>query len=377
MRWITLACVAGLIMGCTAQQDPEPAAQWTVEQAQEWGQAHGWLVGCNFSPSTAINQLEMWQAESFDPNTMDRELGWAQDLGFNSIRVYLHDLLWKQDAEGFLARMDTFLDIANKHGIGVMFVLLDACWDPSPELGPQRDPKPHLHNSGWVQSPGKVILSDPTRHNELKAYIQGVITHFRDDQRIYAWDVFNEPDNRNIPAYVEHEPDNKEAMAFELLKKAFAWAREVHPTQPLTAGVWKGDWSSNDTLSELDQYMLEQSDIITFHSYANLEETRKRVEQLKRYGRPMLCTEYMARPVGSTFESILPYFKEQNVGAYNWGFVAGKTQTIYPWDSWTQTYTDEPPLWFHDIFRVDGSAYKTEEVTLIKSLTGETIDAPL
>lgn len=377
MRWITLACVAGLIVGCTAQKDQSPAAQWTVEQAHEWGQDHGWLVGCNFSPSTAINQLEMWQADTFDLETIDRELGWAQDLGFNSIRVYLHDLLWKQDAEGFLARMDTFLDIANKHGIGVMFVLLDACWDPVPELGTQRDPRPHLHNSGWVQSPGKAILSDPTRHNELKAYIQGVITYFREDQRIYAWDLFNEPDNNNTPAYVEHEPDNKETMAFELLKKAFAWAREVRPTQPLTAGVWKGDWSSSNTLSELDRTMLEQSDIISFHSYANLEETRKRVEQLKRYNRPMLCTEYMARPVGSTFESILPYFKEQTVGAYNWGFVAGKTQTIYPWDSWTQTYTDEPPLWFHDIFRVDGSAYKTEEVELIKSLTGKLSEAPL
>ena len=371
MRWIAFACAAVLIAGCTGPEDQAPAAQWTVEQAQDWAQDHGWLVGCNFSPSTAINQLEMWQAESFDPNTIDRELGWARDLGFNSIRVYLHDLLWKQDAEGFLARMDTFLDVANKHGIGVMFVLLDACWDPFPELGTQRDPKPHLHNSGWVQSPGKALLSDPTRYEELKPYIQGVLTYFREDQRIYAWDLFNEPDNRNDPAYVEHEPDNKEALAFGLLKKAFAWAREVHPTQPLTAGVWKGDWSSNDTLSELDRYMLEQSDIISFHSYANLEETRKRVEQLKRYNRPMLCTEYMARPVDSTFESILPYFKAQNVGAYNWGFVAGKTQTIYPWDSWTRPYTDEPPLWFHDIFRIDGTPYRPEEVALIRSLTGK------
>ncbi len=370
MRWITLACLAGLVVGCSASKDKSPAAQWTVEQAQAWEQDHGWLVGCNFSPSTAINQLEMWQAETFDPNTMDRELGWAQDLGFNTIRVYLHDLLWAQDPEGFLARMDEFLDLANKHGIGVMFVLLDACWDPSPELGIQRAPKPHLHNSGWVQSPGKAILSDPARHDELKAYIQGVITYFHGDERIYAWDLFNEPDNGNQRAYGEHEFDNKEAMAFVLLKKVFAWARAVHPTQPLTAGVWQGDWSSNESLTDLDQYMLEQSDIISFHSYANLEETRTRVEQLKRYNRPMLCTEYMARPTGSTFESILPYFKEQNIGAYNWGFVAGKTQTIYPWDSWDKTYTAEPPLWFHDIFRVDGTAYKTDEVQLIQSLTG-------
>lgn len=368
-RMLILLSLVVLAVGCSVIQSKGPATQWTEAQAQAWGRKHGWLVGCNFSPSTAINQLEMWQAESFDIETMDRELGWAEDLGFNSIRVYLHDLLWKQDAEGFLDRMETFLDLADKHDIGVTFVLLDGVWDPFPKLGKQRDPKPHLHNSGWVQSPGKAILSDPARHEEVKGYIQGVIEHFRGDKRIHAWDLFNEPDNMNIPAYVEHEPKNKEAMAFELLKKSFAWAREVRPTQPLTAAVWKGDWSSNETLTELDRYMLEHSDIITFHSYGPIEDMRQRVTQLKRYNRPMICTEYMARPTGSTFHSILPYLRERNVGAYNWGFVAGKTQTIYPWDSWTKTYTAEPSLWFHDIYRPDGTPYKPQEVELIRSLT--------
>ena len=370
-RMLVVLCMAALAGGCGSIQMKSPASQWTEAQAQVWSEAHGWLVGCNFSPSTAINQLEMWQAESFDIETMDRELGWAEGLGFNSIRVYLHDLLWKQDAKGFLGRMETFLDLADKHGIGVTFVLLDSVWDPFPELGKQRAPKPHLHNSGWVQSPGKAIISDPARHDEVKGYIQGVIKHFRSDERIDAWDLFNEPDNTNDSSYGQHEPENKEAMAFVLLKKTFAWAREVHPTQPLTAAVWKGDWSSNETLTDLDRYMLEQSDIITFHCYGNIDDMRTRVEQLKRYNRPMICTEYMARPTGSTFGAILPYLKEQNVGAYNWGFVAGKTQTIYPWDSWRRTYTDEPPLWFHDIYRVDGSAYIPEEVELIRSLTGK------
>jgi hypothetical protein len=168
---------------------------------------------------------------------------------------------------------------------------------------------------------------------------------------------------------VRFEPDNKAELALDLLKKAFAWAREARPTQPISAAPWKGDWSSDETLTEMDRFMFAHSDIITFHCYANLDETRTRVEQLKRYGRPMICTEYMARPTGSTFEMILPYLKEQNVGAYNWGFVSGKTQTIYPWDSWTKTYIAEPPLWFHDILRPDGTPHRDSEVELIRSLT--------
>ena len=366
--FMIVGVLVGLTAGCASTG---PTGKWSRAKAQAWGAEHGWLVGCNFSPSTAINQLEMWQAESFDAETIERELGWAEDLGFNSIRVYLHDLLWKQDARGFLQRMETFLDMADRHGIGVTFVLLDSVWDPFPKLGAQRAPKPHLHNSGWVQSPGLAILKDASRHGEVKDYIQGVIGHFRHDRRVHAWDIFNEPDNNNTPAYVRFEPDNKAELALELLKKAFQWAREARPTQPITAAPWKGDWSSDETLTEMDRFILDHSDIITFHSYANLEETRQRVEQLKRYRRPMICTEYMARPAGSTFEAILPYFKEQGIGAYNWGFVSGKTQTIYPWDSWTRTYIAEPPLWFHDIFRPDGTPYQVREVQLIRSLTGK------
>jgi len=349
---------------------PQPAVQWTAGQAKAWYAEKPWLVGCNFGPSTAINQLEMWQAETFDPDTIDRELAWAEQLGFSSVRVYLHHLLWQQHARGFLHRLEEFLDIAERHHIGVMFVLLDGVWDPFPQLGEQREPKPHVHNSGWVQSPGVKVLRDPDRHDELRGYIKGVIGHFRKDRRVHAWDIFNEPDNINRPAYVYYEPENKAELALVLLKKAFAWAREARPTQPITAAVWAGDWSA-DKLSPINKFMLEQSDIITFHCYSDPAQTKARVESLKRYDRPMICTEYMARPAGSTFQDILPYFKQESIGAYNWGFVAGKTQTIYPWDSWEKPYTAEPPVWFHDIFRKDGTPFDAEEVRLIKKLTGK------
>ena len=346
---------------------------WTRERANAWASSTGWLVGSNFGPSTAINQLEMWQAATFDPRTIDRELGWAESLGFNTMRVFLHDLLWQQDSVGFLNRMDQFLAIADRHHIKPMFVLFDAVWDPMPHLGHQRAPIPHIHNSGWVQSPGAAVLSDTARFEQLRGYVQGVVGRFRNDSRVIAWDIFNEPDNTNRPAYVAYEPLDKAARSFILLRKAFGWARQMNPSQPLTAAPWMGDWIDPAKLSPLTAYMLDSSDVITFHSYDDSARVERLVTALERYGRPIICSEYMARPRGSTFQNILPIFARRRVGAYNWGFVAGKTQTIYPWDSWYNEYTAEPKVWFHDIFRSDGTPYDPAEVSLIRSITAATV----
>ena len=348
----------------------EPGQRWSEEKAAEWYKQIGWQVGCNFIPSTAINQLEMWQADTFDPKTIERELGWAASLGFNSVRVFLHHLCWEQDREGFLKRMDEFLAIADRHKIKVMFVPLDGVWDPFPKLGRQREPRPHVHNSGWVQSPGAEVLRDPARHDEMEGYIRGVIEHFKSDRRVCAWDLFNEPENPNKSSYGKVELPNKAAMALALLEKSFRWARQVNPAQPLTSGVWMGNWPDAAKLSPMERLQLEQSDIISFHTYNKLEEVKPCVENLRRYKRPILCTEYMSRGSGSTFDPLLDYLKEHKVAAYNWGLVNGKTQTIYPWDSWTQKYTAEPKLWFHDIFRSDGRPYDVKEVENIKDTIG-------
>ncbi|HYW78031.1 MAG TPA: family 43 glycosylhydrolase [Thermoguttaceae bacterium] len=349
--------------------------RWTPEQANDWYAKQPWPVGCNFSPSSAMNQLEMWQADTFDIKTIDRELGWAEQLGFNSIRVYLHNLLW-EDREGFIGRIDRFLEVADSHGIGVMFVPLDGVWDPQPKLGKQHEPRPHVHNSGWVQAPGAAILGDPSRHDELRPYIYGLIHHYRDDRRILAWDLFNEPDNPNVNSYgtegTKTELPNKAEMATLLLKKVFHWAREAEPSQPLTAAVWVGPWPNDEDLAPHERVMLHESDIITFHNYNDLSQLRPRVEQLRRYNRPILCSEYMARGNASRFDPLLAYFKQEKVGAFNWGFVAGRSQTIYPWDTWQKTYTSEPELWFHDIFRKDGTPYDQREVDYIRRTTGAT-----
>jgi uncharacterized protein YceK len=359
-----------LVAGCgtVEQKTAQPRGLWTVEQANTWYGKQPWLVGCNFTPSSAINQLELWQAESWDPVTIDRELGWAQELGFTSVRVFLHDIAWRQDHEGFLKRVDQFLGIAAQHRIGVMLVVFDGVWDPFPKPGRQREPYPHRHNSGWVQSPAQEILKDPARHDELKAYVQDLIGRFRADRRVQVWDLYNEPDNP-VPQYKDVELKNKAEMALRLLQKTFVWAREVNPTQPLTSGVWIGNWPDPAKLTPMEHCQLEQSDVISFHCYGKVEEMQKCIQNLHRYQRPILCTEYMVRPAGSRFDPVLGCLKENHVAAYNWGFVDGKTQTIYPWDSWTKQYTSEPTPWFHDILRRDGTPYDAAEVDYIKRLT--------
>jgi len=351
---------------------------WTKARAEQWYRQQPWLVGCNYTPRDAINQLEMWQAGSFNPTIIDQELGWAKSIGMNTVRIFLHDLLWQQDSTGFTSRMDQFLTLAARHRIKPMFVLFDSVWDPFPQLGQQREPKPGVHNSGWVQSPGAAALQDTAQYRRLAAYVRGVVRRFGQDARVLSWDVWNEPDNVNVPAYNQGEPANKLGLVVQLLPRVFSWARSVNPTQPLTCGVWSGDWSAVGKLKPIERIQLENSDVISFHSYDNPREFEKRLQWLLSYGRPLLCTEYMARGNGSTFEGTLPLAKKYRVAAYNWGFVVGKTQTHLPWDSWLKPYVDrEPRVWFHEIFRPDGAPYRPAETALIKRLTeGQTARRP-
>lgn len=376
-RVLGVFLVLALLASCSSRSsDREPpvkttstSAKWERDRAWDWYGEQEWLVGANFNPSTAINQLEMWQKDSFDPETIDRELGWAQGIGMNAMRVYLHDLLYEQDSAGFLDRMDQFLTIADDHNMKILFVIFDSCWDPFPKTGKQRDPKPHVHNSGWVQSPGYYALKDSTQYPRLKRYVQGVIGHYARDTRVLGWDIWNEPDNDTGPSYRDVDLPDKEEYVLPLLDKAFSWAREMHPEQPLTSAVWLGDWSRHDDLHAIARLQLERSDIITFHNYDDPGSFEQRIKWLQRYERPIICTEYMARPNGSTFEGFLPIAKKYNVGMFNWGLVDGKTQTKYPWDSWTREYTSEPDVWFHEVFRNNGESYRLEETQLIKRLT--------
>ena len=363
---IQALCLALFLTVTAAAQQPQ---RWTEETANAWYAKQPWLVGANFVPSDAINQLEMFQAATFNPALNDKELGLAESIGMNTMRVFLQDQLWEQDPKGFTQRLDTFLTIAARHHIKPLFVLFDSCWEPNPHLGPQHPPIPGIHNSGWVQSPGTVRLFDPSYEPKLKAYVQGVVGAFANDDRVLGWDIWNEPDNGNDARFGEKK--TKAELVAALLPKAFEWARSVHPTQPLTSGVWAGDWTDPAKQSAVTKIQLAESDIITFHNYDWPEGFEARVKSLQPLHRPIICTEYMARGNGSTFDTILPLAKKYNVGAINWGLVAGKTQTYLPWDSWQRPYVlSQPTIWFHEVFRQDDTPYRQHEVDLIRQLTG-------
>jgi hypothetical protein len=383
-RLAGLAFAAQLLAGAStvqAQAVPAPAAapaaqavyeRWSAERAQAWYARQPWIVGANYTTSTAINELEMFQAATFDPATIDRELGWAErSFGMNTMRVFLHDLLWAQDPEGFKRRLDTFLAIASRHGIRPVLVLFDSCWDPDPVLGPQHRPIPGVHNSGWVQSPGRYDLVDRRNDGRFRAYVQGVVGAFAKDPRVLAWDVWNEPNNSGGGSYNGEQLPAEAGRITELLPQVFAWARAEQPIQPLTSGVWDGsDWSAGAAgLTEIQRIQLSQSDVISFHNYDWPEGFEARVRQLRSYGRPLICTEWMARGNGSTVDTVLPIGRRENVGMINWGLVDGKTQTRLPWDSWERPYTlEQPPIWFHELFRADGTPYRQREAEIFKQL---------
>ena len=327
--------------------------RWPAAKANAWYRAHPWMSGANFTPSTAINQLEMWQAATFDPTTIDRELGWAEGIGFNTMRVFLHSLAWQQDPAGFKKRVGDYLAIADKHHIQTIFVFFDDCWNKESKVGLQPVPKPGVHNSGWLQDPGDPASRDSTTFVKLKPYVTDVLTAFAHDPRILLWDLYNEPGN-----------SDKGVSSLPLVRNVLNWAYAVRPDQPLSVGLWNWDFEA------LNQYQALHSDVITYHCYDEAPAHQRIVELLKTHGRPLICTEYMARPRNSRFVNIMPMLKKQNVGAINWGLVDGKTNTKYQWDV-PIADGSEPTEWFHEVFRRDGTPYHQDETDLIRKTNGK------
>lgn len=328
--------------------------RWSVEKVNAWYAAQPWPVGCNFIPTTAINQIETWQAESFDPATMDRELGWAEGLGFNTARVFLHDLVWESDPGGLKRRLDTFLGLCQKHRQrAIVTFFTNGCYygfEREVKLGKQPDPIPGVHNSGWVQTPVAASVNDPATWGRLQKYVKDVIGAFAKDDRVLLWYLYNEPWNTA-----------KGAKSLPLMREAFAWAREINPAQPLTSCL------GADGLTPMNVFLAEACDVLTFHNYEGAKSVEAQIKKYQAFGRPLLCGEYMARPK-STFQEILPILKRERVMAMNFGLVAGKASFFMPWGS--KQGSPEPKVWFHDILRKDGTPYDPAEVELIKRLTG-------
>jgi hypothetical protein len=353
IKLFRISCFLTVVLCITVTSPAQVVGKvWPIEKANEWYAKHAWLAGADYITSSAVNQLEMWQADTFDPETIDKELGWAEQIGFNTMRVFLHSLAWKQDPDGFKKRVDRFLSICAKHRIEPMFVFFDDCWNKVPAAGKQPVPRTGIHNSGWVQDPGQPASNDEKLFPELEKYVKDVMTHFAHDKRILLWDLYNEPGN-----------SGKRDSSMNLLKHIFEWARAVNPDQPISAGIWAWDYE------KLNAFQALNSDIITYHNYEEPAQHLRVIQLLKTFGRPLICTEYMARTRNSRFVNIMPILKKENVGAINWGFVSGKTNTIYAWDT-PIADGSQPSEWFHDIFYKDGKPYREDEVNFIRKIIG-------
>ena len=338
--------------------------RWSVERITAWYERLPWLCGFNYLPRSAVNWTEQWQRESFDPALIEQELGWAGDVGFNTLRTNLPFGVWLDDAAGLRARLDRFLGIASRHGMRTLLCLFDDCAfsGREPYLGRQDEPIAGVHNSGAAASPGRELVRDRARWPELARYVADLISHFRDDERLLAFDLYNEPGNdsvftRNADAdprgpLVDHSTPLAEA--------AFGWARAARPSQPLTSGVW------NPAFREQNARLVELSDLTSFHFYLDLPRTRSLVEKLRSAGRPLLCTEWLARGLGSVPATHLPYFREERIGCIHWGLVNGRTQTHLPWPAIAKLVP--PGLWHHDLFHADGTPYDQEEIELFRSV---------
>lgn len=354
--------------------------RWTATNANDWWAAQPWICGFNFIPSSAVNFLEMWHPESFDLPTIERELGWAGEIGFNAIRVNLHSLVWEHDRAGLLDRLDRLMGVAARAGMTTVPCLFDDCGfgGAEPVFGPQPDPVPGVHNSRAVASPGRNVVIDPIRRAELEAYVRDVIGTFRSDPRVLFWDLYNEPGNRmefgagGFSRYGGH----LEEHALQLMEHAFAWARAEAPEQPLTVAAWTTPVPGEDAhpyQTEVDRTALVQSDIITFHAYWNAAQVERFIDYLSVLDRPMLCTEWMARAVDSRIKDQLQLFHDRKVGCFQWGLVRGRTQTHLPWPADLVTAHGGSPdrsIWFHDLLYEDGRPYDPGEIEKIRTLTG-------
>lgn len=332
----------------------DPIAAWSPEKAAKWYDAQGWISGCNYQPSTAINQIEMWQGPTFDPKTIEKELGWAAELGFNTMRVYLSSVVWKENPAAFKKRFSQYLAISDKFKIRTIPVFFDDCWNPESALGKQPEPLPGVHNSGWVQDPAFSLRQDTTAlYIVLESYVKDIISTYRNDKRILMWDLYNEPGNTGYGD-----------ATMPLLTNVFRWARQVNPSQPLTSAVWCFGCIA------ITPFQATNSDIITYHNYGDVTSQQTSINILKVHNRPLVCTAYLARKHGSRFETVMPFLKENKIGAINKGFVAGKTNFIFAWDE-PLPGKPEPDLWFHDIYRPDKTPFDPKEIEIIKKMNGK------
>ena len=332
----------------------EPAGErWSAERAEAWAKKNPWWCGVNYIPANAINYTEMWDKTGFSPEVIRKEFELLMGLGMNCVRFVMQYKVYEDDPEWFLNTLDRFLALCEAAKVRAMPIFFDDCAfgvNTDPTIGRQPEPLPGWYAWAWSPSPGHTMVVDEREHVNLEKYVKAVMSRFRDDPRIFLWDLYNEPTNSRLGQ-----------RSFPLLRKVFKWAREVNPSQPITSGTFNGD-------KALNAILLENSDVVTFHCYANADATAARIKEMLAYGRPVICTEWMNRTRNSTVKDCLKLFADANVGCVAWGLVNGKTQTHLPWGHRPEKLPYNG-VWQHDFYHGDFTPYDQSEIDLIRSFT--------
>lgn len=349
---------------------------WSKERAWEWYNARPWIRGCNYMSADCANRIDQWQELGFEERlvTTEEEFKLTQELGYNSIRIILEFIVWDEQRDGFMERFERYISLATKYGISCMVVLANDCMRPKSfevnKIGKQkvdlgyhggRKTSQHGHHDemGWH------VLDDPSTAPRYFEMVREIVAKYRDDERIIIWNVYNEVGN-----------SKRDKVTLPNLKRMFEIIREIEPIQPLTAEAWRLDTQDIADLSHVEQYALNNSDIVSFHSYSHYMNIVQIIHTLKNLGRPILCTEWLARGMGNNVQELFPLFFLEKIGCYNWGFVAGKYQTYEPWNGIWEQYEKNPNLnfdftkWLHDLYRPNHRPYNPKEIELIKHFCG-------
>ncbi len=333
---------------------------WSPEKAWTWYKSKPWIVGWNYTPTTCVNATEWWQDEKkVSDSTIHRELKLGQQLGYNSVIVYLQYLVWLKDSAYCKERFSKFLALADQHNMTVTPTFFDdvnfICSGDdcgNSHLGDQGEPNAGKLMSQWGASPGPKYVLDANQRPNFKRYVQDFIKTFGQDKRILMWNMYNEPSNSGIGS-----------RTYPLVELAFVWAREIGCSQPLTVS----DWTAQN-----NAWPYNLSDICSFHGYMNNGSLVNLINKLRATQRPIICTEWLARGnPGTNILIDLPMFKRLGVGAIQWSLINGRMHCERSWSNFG-SYNNP---WFHDVLYNDGKPYKAEEVFAIyKNLSHKTIN---
>ncbi len=341
--------------------------RWTRERAWEWYNSRPWIRGCNFMPSDCANRIDMWQEYGFEEHfsTADRELSWAEELGFNSMRIILEFDVWDMEHDAFMAHLERYLDLLDRHGMNAMLVLGNDCSVPKAFWKRATMGEQHYDNGyhgGKKVSPHGALgelsyhtIDVPELRERYDGFVREIITKYARDERVLVWNLWNEPGN------------NRGDLSLSYLEHVFEIAREIDPVQPLCADCFCDFYSEGSVIGER---AYELSDIISYHNYNDFNDNIAILERMRLEDRPMLNTEWLHRIQKNRVEEMYPLMYLEKIAAYNWGFVAGKYQTYEPWNGvWEKLEAGadlDVTLWQHDLLRPSGRPYDPREIKLIK-----------